>query len=153
MSEFFDGKIKQRTYIEAPVDKVYDTVTSAQEWDKFFTTGMQLEPKLGGKCIFSWRDWGPDFYTLSAPGQVVNLIRPKLFIFKWGKEGKESTVRFELEPLGSGTVVTIIEDGYDNTPEGRKMILECACGWGEAATLLKFYMELGIVYKRPSRYL
>jgi uncharacterized protein YndB with AHSA1/START domain len=153
MNKLFDGKIKQRTYIEAPVEKVYDTITSAQEWDKFFTTGMQLEPKLGGKCIFSWKDWGPDFYSLSAPGKVVNVIRPKLFIFKWGEAGQESTVRFELEPLGSGTVVTIIEDGYPDTPEGRKMVLECACGWGEAATLLKFYIEHGIVYKRPSRYL
>jgi len=26
------------------------------------------------------------------------------------------------------------------------MILECASGWGEALTLLKFYIEHGIVY-------
>jgi len=31
------------------------------------------------------------------------------------------------------------------------MILERASGWGEAATLLKFYIEHGIVYKRPKK--
>ncbi|MGH8015897.1 MAG: SRPBCC family protein [Candidatus Zixiibacteriota bacterium] len=151
MDKLFDGKIKQRTYIEAPVEKVYETITSAQEWDKFFTTGIQLEPKLGGVCNFSWKDWEPDFYTLTAPGKVVNIVQPRFFAFKWGEEGKESTVRFELEPFGSGTILTITEDGYSDTPDGHKMILECASGWGETATLLKFYLELGIVYKSPQR--
>lgn len=153
MDKLFDGKIKQRTFIEAPIEKVFETIISAREWDKFFTTGMELEPKLGGICNFSWQDWGPDFYSLIVPGKVMNIVHPKVFIFKWGEEGKESTVRFELEPLGNGTVLTITEDGYPDTPDGRKMILECACGWGEAATLLKFYLELGVVYKRPSRYI
>jgi uncharacterized protein YndB with AHSA1/START domain len=151
VDKLFDGKIKQRTYIEASVKKVYDIITSAKEWDNFFTTGMVLEPKPGGICNFSWKDWGPDSYSLTAPGLVVNVVRPKVFSFKWGKIGEESTVRLELEPLGEGTVLTITEDGYPDTPDGRKMILECASGWGEAATLLKFYIEHGLIYKSPHK--
>jgi uncharacterized protein YndB with AHSA1/START domain len=151
MGKLFDGKIRQRTYIDATPQKVYDTITSAKEWDKFFTTGMELEPIPGGKCNFSWVDWGPDFYTLTAPGKTLEAVPHRLFSFKWGKEGRETIIRFELETLGNGTILTITEDGYYDTPEGRKMILECASGWGEAATLLKFYLEHGIVYKRPQR--
>jgi len=147
----FDGQIKQRTYIDSSPEKVYNTITSAKEWDMFFTTGMELEPKPGGKCNFSWKDWGPDFYTLTAPGEVVEATPHKRFVFQWGQVGRETTIRFELEPLGDGTVVTVTEDGYYDTPDGRKMILECASGWGEATTLLKFYIEHGVIYKCPKK--
>lgn len=151
MAELFDGKIKQRTFIAATPEKVYDTITSASEWDKFFTTGMTLDLKPGGECTFSWKDWGPDSYSLSAPGKVVEAIRPRLFSFQWGSEGNETTIRFELEEKHGGTVLTITEDGYKDTPRARAMILDCASGWGEAATLLKFYIEHGIVYTPPKK--
>lgn len=31
------------------------------------------------------------------------------------------------------------------------MALECAAGWGEAITLLKFYLEHGLIYTTPQR--
>ncbi len=149
MTELLDCKIRQRTFIKAPPEKVYDTVTSAAEWDNFFTTGMELDPQPGGICSFCWKDWGPDKYTLKVPGKVINAERPGLFVFQWGKEGKETTIRIELSAADQGTVVTLTEEGYENTAEGRAMILECASGWGEAITLLKFYIEHGITYGPP----
>jgi len=38
------------------------------------------------------------------------------------------------------------EHGYQDTPTGRKAFADCACGWGEALTLLKFYVEYGLKY-------
>ncbi|UCE25587.1 MAG: SRPBCC domain-containing protein [Candidatus Zixiibacteriota bacterium] len=146
MSELLDCKIKQRTYINASPEKVFDTLTSAEQWDRFFTTGMVLEPHPGGICSFSWKDWGPDKYTLKVPGKVIDASRPNLFAFQWGSEGNETTIRIELTAKDDGTVVTLSEEGYKNTPEGRAMIVECASGWGEAITLLKFYIEHGVVY-------
>jgi uncharacterized protein YndB with AHSA1/START domain len=147
MSKMFDGRIRQRTYIASPPEKVYDTITSAAAWDAFFTTGMELEPRAGGRCDFSWKNWGPDSYTHRVPGAVKEATRPETFVFQWGREGRETTVRFELEKRDGGTVVTLTEDGYRDDPESRAMILECAAGWGEAITLLKFYIEKGIVYE------
>lgn len=146
MPKLLDCKIKQRTFIAAPPDTVYDTITSAESWDEFFTTGMELDPRPGGICSFSWKDWGPDKYTLKVPGKVVEAERPGLFVFQWGREGKETTIRIELASVESGTVVTLTEEGYRDTPEDRAMIVECASGWGEALTLLKFYMEHGVIY-------
>lgn len=151
MTKLFDGKIRQRTFIAASPEKVFETIISADDWDAFFTTGMKLDPKPGGVCNFSWKDWGPDFYTLEAPGKVVAVEEPHLFSFQWGARGKETTVRFELEAKHGGTVVTCTEEGYQDTQEGHSMILECASGWGEACTLLKFYIEHGVVYTAPRR--
>ena len=59
---------------------------------------------------------------------------------------KQTAVRFELNEENRGTIVMVTEDGYRDDQYGRAMIVECASGWGEALTLLKFYMEHNISY-------
>ncbi|MCP4537752.1 MAG: SRPBCC domain-containing protein [Chloroflexi bacterium] len=149
MTKPFDHCIKQRTFIAVPPEDVFDTITSAGGWDAFFTTGMELDPTPGGKITWRWKDWGPDFYNDSAPGKVVEIDRPKRLVFEWGKN--PSTISFDLKAEFGGTVVTLKESGYQDTPEDRDAILECACGWGEALTLLKFYLEHGVVYTPPEK--
>lgn len=146
MTQLLNQQIKQRTFIAAPPEKVYDTITSAEDWDAFFTTGMELDPKPGGVCSFCWKDWGPDEYSLKVPGKVLEAKRPELFSFEWGSEGRATTIRMALSPVANGTVLTVTESGYRDTHDSIAMMLECASGWGEAVTLLKFYIEHGIVY-------
>ncbi|UCC81415.1 MAG: hypothetical protein JSW64_01160 [Candidatus Zixiibacteriota bacterium] len=68
-----------------------------------------------------------------------------------GGESYFTTVELALEGKHGGTVVTLTESGYPDTSEARAMILECACCWGEALTLLKFYLEHGVVYTPPGK--
>ena len=153
MNEKFDGCIRQNTFIKAPVEKVYDTIVSADDWNTFFTTGMELDPRPDGDIVFRWNDWGPDFYSLAAPGKVVTADRPNKFAFQWGSPegGGPSVITFNLEAAHGGTVIRLTEEGYSDTKQGRAMILECASGWGEALTLLKFYIEHGLVYTPPEK--
>jgi uncharacterized protein YndB with AHSA1/START domain len=144
----FGKNIVHDTFIAAPPEKVYDAITSAGDWDAFFTKGMELEPHPEGKIVWRWKDWGPRGYTADAPGKVLKAEKPKLFAFEWYPVGPEfpTTVAFGLARKGDGTVIHLEESGYPDTPEGREMILECASGWAEALTLLKFYIEHGITY-------
>jgi len=151
VADYLDCRIKQRSWIKATPEKVYETLTDANEWDRFFTTGMALDPQPGGICSFAWKDWGPDKYSLSVPGKVLEATRPTLFSFQWGSNESATTIRIELEPADDGTVLTLTENGYRDTPHSRAMIVECASGWGEAVTLLKFYIEHGIVYGGHSK--
>lgn len=150
MAELLEEKIRQRTFIAASMEKVYEAITSARHWDSFFTTGMELDPQPGGICSFAWENWGPDNYSLKVPGKVIEARPPEIFKFQWGSEDRATAVKFELEKSDGGTVVTLTEEGYRDTPESRAMMLECASGWGEALTLLKFYMEHGIIYSDAS---
>lgn len=150
MPQLFGHKIKQRTFIAVPPEKVYDTITSADGWDAFFTTGMEIDPVPGGKMVWRWKDWGPDFYTVEVPAKVVETERPNKFVFEWGSE-RRTKITFLLEARHGGTVVTCTEEGYFDTDKDRAMILECASGWGEAVTLLKFYLEHGVVYTPPEK--
>ncbi len=149
MPKPFGQEIKQRTFVAVPAEKIYDTITSGDGWNAFFTHATEIDPVPGGKMVFRWKDWGPDHYESSAECKVLTAERPTEFAFEWYPVGKDNptTVRFHLEARDSGTVVTLTESGYPDTPKARAMILECACGWGEAVTLLKFWLEHGVRYK------
>jgi uncharacterized protein YndB with AHSA1/START domain len=149
----FGKSIKHQTFILVPPENVYDTITTPEGWDAFFTTGLEVEPVAGGKIVFRWRGHGPDFYHTDAEGTVVEAVRPGRFAFQWYPVGQETptTVTFSLTGQYGGTVVRLTEDGYPDTPDGRAMILECAAGWGEALTLLKFYLEHGLAYTQPQK--
>ena len=148
MAAVLEEPIRQVTFIKAPAEKVYDTITSGAGWDAFFTQGAEVDPRPGGKITFRWQDWGPDSYSTSAGGPVLEALRPKRFVFQWGAK-MPTRVTFDLTEEHGGTTIRLTETGYPNTTEGRAMALECAAGWGEALTLLKFYLEHGVVYRGP----
>jgi uncharacterized protein YndB with AHSA1/START domain len=148
LSDTIPEQIKQTTYIKAPPEKVYDTITSGEGWNAFFTKHTTVEPHPGGSIMFRWENWGPDRYTCEAGGPVLEAERPTRFVFQWGTKFT-TTITFELTAEHGGTTVRLTETGSPNTPEGRANMLECASGWGEALTLLKFYLEFGVVYTPP----
>ena len=57
-----------------------------------------------------------------------------------------TSVEVDLERVPDGTVIRLREHGYQDTPSGRLACLNCAAGWGEALTLLKFFVEHGLRY-------
>lgn len=138
--------ILHANYINAPVEKVFTTLTTAKGWDAWFTKGMELD--LGTKkMLFVWRNWGPDKVNISASATIQSYEPNNEFSFIW-QEGKHDTlVKFTLSPLGKGTKVHVNESGYKNNDIGATDMNECATGWGEALTLLKFYLEHGVVYE------
>lgn len=150
MSQSNPDSINQATFIKAAPEKVFDTLVSAADWNSFFTTGMELEPVSGGKFIWRWKDWGPDRYTIEVDGRVLEVDRPHRFVFEWGNK-RRTTIEINLTAEHGGTTVRLKEFGYGDSKDDRSMMLECAAGWGEALTLLKFYIEHDIVYTAPDR--
>lgn len=150
MPDLLKEMIRTQTFIRTTPGKVYRTITSAEGWDAFFTTGFQIDLRPGGKLYFRWKDWGPNFYTTEVEGEVIECRPSALFKFKWGTK-IPSTVEFDLAAEFGGTVIRLSEYGYPDSPDGLKNMLECASGWGEALALLKFYLEHGIVYTQPKK--
>jgi uncharacterized protein YndB with AHSA1/START domain len=153
MTEMLKECIKHKSFINASPEKIYEIITSADGWNAFFTTGLEIDPKPGGRMVWRWKDWGPDYYDVEAEAEVVETLSPFKFAFKWYPVGKEypTLITFTLTQKHGGTVVEVTEKGYPDTSKGRQMILECACGWAEAVTLLKFYLEKGVVYSQPEK--
>ena len=134
------------TLVRAPREQVYDAFTQAKHLDAWFTTGAEVDPRQGGEMRWRWVDWGPDRVTAEDWGLVLEARRPARYVFQWQASLGGTTVEVDFQEHAEGTVVRLREHGYPNTPEGWSSFAECSTGWGEALTLLKFYVEHGLRY-------
>ena len=148
MIEQNDLVIRHAVKIHAEAEQVYNAFTTPEGLDGWFTSGSQIDPRPGGSIHFRWVDWGPDRVSGEDGGPVLESERPNRFVFQWQPDQPSyyTTVEIDFEPVIDGTIVRLREYGYQDTPNGRKACLNCAAGWGEALTLLKFYVEHGIHY-------
>ncbi|MBL8162601.1 MAG: SRPBCC domain-containing protein [Anaerolineae bacterium] len=143
----FDLPIEHAVFVRAEPERIYDAFTTAPGLDGWFTEGSEVQPWPGGQMIWRWKAWGPDRVTDTDGGPVLEARRPERFVFQWGeKRGKLTTIAVDFERVEGGTVVRLRHTGYEDTPAERAHMLNCATGWGEALTLLKFYVEHGLRY-------
>lgn len=138
--------ILQTTYINASIEKVFNTLTTAKGWDAWFTKGCELNLETK-KMLFVWKNWGPDRIDYKATATIQSYIENKEFSFIWSEGKHDTLVKFTLNSQGSGTRLHVNESGYKNNEKAAIQMNDCACGWGEALTLLKFYLEYGVVYE------
>ena len=142
--------IQHATFIRATPERVYDTFTQGAAMDRWFTTGARIDAHAGGEIVFRWQDWGPDHITATDGGPVLEAARPTRFVFQWHPDGPDyaTTVALTFVERDGGTVVSLQESGYADTASGQQALAGCAAGWGEALTLLKFYIEHGVTYNQ-----
>jgi len=143
--EMIEIPIEHKIIIRAPREKVFDAIATGEGLDKWFTKGSSVDEFEGGHIKFVWRDWGVDHVDAEAEGPILEYKAPSRFVFKWWST-KPSTVEFDLEETAEGTIVKLKEHGYEKTREGMDRCIECAIGWGQALTLMKFYLEHGVTY-------
>ncbi|MHC4943016.1 MAG: SRPBCC family protein [Planctomycetota bacterium] len=138
--------IRCNTYINASPDRVWRTLTTAEGWDAWFTQGAKVDPRPGGEIFFKWVNFKVDRYTLECLCPVLEAEAPHRFVFQWKAGDSTTTIAFDLEPRGPGTVVRVEESGHGTSKKDLAALVECASGWGEALTLLKFYLEHGVTF-------
>jgi uncharacterized protein YndB with AHSA1/START domain len=150
MNNMNQQQIKKSIFIAAEPEEIFKAITTARDWNRYFTTGMELDPKPGGVCNFKWENRGPELVSHESPGRVIDVRPPSLFVFEWGSPGRETIARMEIEPLHDGSVLTLSESGYPDDEQGREYMVECAAHWGELLALIKFYVEFGVTYRSPA---
>jgi uncharacterized protein YndB with AHSA1/START domain len=125
-------------------------MATAEGLDAWFTSGAVVDARPGGRIVFRWHEWGPDRVSGEDGGVVVAAERPGRFVFRWSPDepGYATTVELSFTRTREGTAVRVREHGYRDTPAGRRKMLECAAGWGEALTLMKLWVERGIGLER-----
>lgn len=134
--------IDHQVYVDAPMELVFKTLTTAAGWDAWFTQGTLLDARKGGNIRFRWVNWGPEHVITEDGGPILEIIPSHKFVFIWQPDEHPTTVSINLSTRGEGTIVQLQDSGY-TTPE---VFMYCAAGWGEALTLLKFYLEHNLTY-------
>lgn len=146
--KYLDTDVLGSTLVRAPREKVYKAMATAEGLDAWLTQGSTVDARPGGHIMFRWHDWGPDRESAEDGGPVLEALFPERLVFQWRPDDPSylTTVELDFEEHEDGTVVRVCEYGFQDTPEGRHAMMVCANGWGEALTLLKFWVEHGVRY-------
>jgi uncharacterized protein YndB with AHSA1/START domain len=84
-----------------PPDRVFKALLDADDLAAWFPTTIEGDHSEGARLTFSFRAGeGPPF-----EGEMLVCDPPRLLEFRWG----EDTLRFELEPDGDGTRLTLTD--------------------------------------------
>ncbi len=148
MTNKMDEKVNVKILVRAEPERVYDALATGKGLDGWFTHGATVDSHAGGKIHFRWKDHGPDHYSGESEGPILEGNRPKRFVFQWkvDTDSYMTTVEIDFQKVPEGTIVRLVESGYDDTPTGLKDLLARATGWGEALTVMKYFVEHGIKY-------
>ncbi|MBX9568381.1 MAG: SRPBCC domain-containing protein [Candidatus Obscuribacterales bacterium] len=140
--------IEASTYINASPEKVFACISTAEGWNAWFTKNSEVNLKPGGKLWLVWRNWGVNHVDHEDGGKILEVEPNRKLSFEWHADmHTKTTVTFTLTALGNGTVLKVSDSGYLQEDLGKFAgFLDCAIGWGEAITLLKFYAEHGVTY-------
>lgn len=119
MTEPTPDRIEREIVVEAPVERVWRALTTADELAAWFGDSAEIDLRPGGKLRLGWSE-----YDASANGVVVEVDPPSRFSFRWeasadgGDAPPPSTlVEFTLTPVATGTAVAVVESGFASLPE------------------------------------
>ncbi|MBC7589727.1 MAG: SRPBCC domain-containing protein [Salinibacterium sp.] len=118
MTETTPAVVDDETYdvtrsvlIRAHRSAVWEAITAPElitEWFGDTATFDRLD--VGGKGVFGWAHYG------DIPVEIVEIIEPAVFAFRWAnhltKDG-DTLVRFTLDEVADGTLLRVVESGFD----------------------------------------
>jgi uncharacterized protein YndB with AHSA1/START domain len=128
--------------IESPPERVWAELTRTEKVLPFYFGSVLVgDLRPGGKLRYVTADRSRTFIE----GEVVEFSPPKRFVhrFKFTDLAEPvQTVSFDLEPIGSGTRLTVRHEGLDQAPKhGRRV----DSGWTKILADMKTWTETGRV--------
>jgi len=121
-----EDRIVKTIDLKATVERVWRAITDHNEFGEWFRVALEKPFVLGEKTEGNITYPGYEHMRLEAVVKTMN--KNALFAFTWcpvpdetGNAplgGMETRVEFKLEPLKSGTRLTIIESGFASLPAG-----------------------------------
>jgi uncharacterized protein YndB with AHSA1/START domain len=165
-------KIEKKVTLRAPVSRVWKAIADAKEFGKWFGIVLEGEFAEGKTMRGTW-DASMDEETIQRVQKAMGLPPSKLrmpdgnavfcsverveperyFSFRWipygidaevdPKNEPTTLVEFSLEKAPEGTLLTIVESGFDRVPEKRRdrAFRMNTGGWAAQAENLRKHVE------------
>jgi uncharacterized protein YndB with AHSA1/START domain len=144
-------RIERKILLKAPRSTVWRALANAESFGKWF--GVALE---GKRFVAGERTRGqityPGYEHLVWDVQVVRVEPERVFAFRWHPYAVDpdmdysseptTLVLFELEDMDGGTLLKVVESGFDNIPEERRLkaFRMNSRGWDEQMTNIETYL-------------
>lgn len=121
-------RIEKQIELAAPVSRVWRALTDHREFGEWFRVNLEGPFVPGQTARGKVTHPGYEHVTWEA---VVHQIEPeRLFSFHWHPYGVEpgvdyaaeppTLVEFTLEPTAKGTLLRLVESGFDKVPAARR---------------------------------
>lgn len=121
-------RIEKRILLRAPRAKVWRAVTDAKEFGSWFGVAMEGAFTPGATVRGRITSKGYEHVTMEI---AIETVEPeRLFTFRWHPHAVEpevdyssepsTLVSFELEEVPEGTMLKVVESGFDRVPLARR---------------------------------
>ncbi len=158
-----NDRIEKRIELKAPVSRVWRALTDYREFGEWFRV------KLDGPFVPGQVSRGnithPGYEHIRWEALVQKMEHERLFSFTWPHPkslekadyspdySKEPTtlVEFRLEKTATGTLLTLIESGFDELPGDRRLeaLRRNDVGWTEQMKNVENYISENRVTQKP----
>jgi uncharacterized protein YndB with AHSA1/START domain len=134
---------KETVEIAHPPASVWAALTTADGLGTWFGNAATIELRPGGAAHMTWT--GGE----TASMRIERVEEPTVFGFTWGIEGlpdddpRRTYVEFTLEPIATGTRLTVVESGFAQLPDDahRKAFDGNTEGWASELGELVEYLD------------
>lgn len=117
-------RIEKSIEVNAPVSRVWRALTDHVQFGAWF--GVEVDcPFVVGEPV-GGRKTRPCSDNLEWAATIVTMEPERLFSFTWvpyalGPDEGRTLVEFTLEPSVTGTLVRVVESGFDKLPLARRL--------------------------------
>lgn len=146
--------ISKSIEIAASVEQVWDALIDHEKFGAWFQVALD-QPFVASEASTGHMTY-PGFEEYRWEARVVAVEPMRRFAFEWPATGGDkqlmdsgvpvpewTLVEFLLEPAGSGTLLTVMESGFDKVPEPRRsnVMRSNDGGWAEQVKNIRKYVE------------
>jgi|SRR5713226_2459627 len=132
-------KLEYQAYIRTTPDKVWDAITNPEQTRQYFY-GLAVKS--------DWKPGSPIKHLLpdgksQMEGKVLEIEPRKKLVHTFATTGvadAPTRVTWELDPMGSVTLLTVTHDDFDGETKTYKSV---ARGWNPVVSGLKTLLETG----------
>lgn len=124
-----DNTIEKRIELKAPVARVWRALTDHREFGQWFRVNLE-GPFIPGQPARGHMNY-PGYEHIVFQCTVREMQPERLFSFTWHPYAVDpnfdysaeppTLVEFRLEPVKTGTLLTVTESGFENIPAHRRL--------------------------------
>lgn len=122
------NRIEKRVILRAARDRVWRAIANAKEFGEWF--GLKLENAFAEGATVRGKLTNPGYEHLTLELQIERIEPDRFFAYRWHPYAIDpgvdysseptTLVEFRLEDADGGTLLTIVESGFDRIPLARR---------------------------------
>jgi len=121
-------RIEKKINLSAPLSRVWRAISDAKEFGEWFKVKLEA-PFIAGTTVYGQVTY-KGYEHLKVELKIVEVSPERYFAYRWRPNAIDihkdyssepmTLVEFKLEPAPGGTLLTVVESGFDGIPLERR---------------------------------